>query len=105
MNVRPGDIARIVHPEYYGKLVQVNRLITAIPHKHPNGREALPSCRGAWEIESLGSPFSVWLVEKGGGSRRVPTQWAACFDLWLRPIRDSDGDDETLTWAPKKETA
>lgn len=26
-----------------------------------------------------------------------------CPDEWLRPLRDSDGEDETLTWAGKPE--
>lgn len=44
-----------------------------------------------WHIELLGHP-----------SDHSTGLWSA-KDSWLRPIRDSDGQDETLTWAPKKE--
>lgn len=106
MNVRPGDIARVVHPSQYGKLVQVHQLITGMPYKHPNGHPAMPSCLGAWEVESLGSAFPVTRMRSG-----VPygdfSQWAACDDKWLRPLRDSGDDavDEMLQRTGKPETA
>ena len=56
----------------------------------------------------LGHRGPRWLVEYNGSTVNPITgrNWTA-LDSQLRPIRDSDGEDETLQWAPvpTKETA
>lgn len=103
MNCKPCDIARIVHPTMYGKLVLVL-------YAEPIGHHTLPDGHGAvnqtgevgWVFEFLGAPQEVPL---NYGTRLA--RYAACGDKWLRPIRDNDGEDETLRWAgkPQKEAA
>lgn len=101
MNCKPGDLAVIVHPRHYGKLVTV---LYAAPH----GRFTMPdgwthadvSDRGpSWVIESNGSPFEARLRD---GTERM-TVYAVVGDRWLRPIRPEEGEDESLTWAGKPE--
>jgi hypothetical protein len=100
MNVTPGDVARVVHPDLYGRLVIVHQLIASSTHRLPDGWLVSPDCVGCWEIESLGSAFPIL---RGTPSRYTQAQshWAACDDKWLRPIKGEEGDDETLDWAGK----
>jgi hypothetical protein len=107
MNVRPGDIARIVHPEAYGSLVLVHTLITSPVHKLTDGWPAAgPISVGKWEVEMLGLPIEVWRW-KDDRAFREPAKFAACDDKWLRPIRDPGDDavDEMLQRTGKPETA
>lgn len=49
----------------------------------------------------------VWHVEfRGSDTCPVSNCWWVCEDEHLRPIRDTDGEDETLSWlpSPTKET-
>ena len=49
-----------------------------------------------------------WNVEFRGSSVKPGTNYLwICSDAYLRPIRDTDGEDETLSWlpSPTKETA
>lgn len=47
-----------------------------------------------------------WVIDPPLPSRFGTTGLQFTFpDSFMRPIRDSDGQDETLTWAPKKVTA
>lgn len=51
-----------------------------------------------------GKTYAAWSIDRklpgilGGMIDRAP-------DAWLRPIRDNDQEDETLTWAGKPEKA
>jgi hypothetical protein len=57
----------------------------------------------------------IFLCESRGKSARGIAGWKTPWkwngrdliapDVCLRPIRDNDKEDETLTWAPRKETA
>lgn len=43
----------------------------------------------------------AWVVDPPMPSKRWPGMFAdGVFDSALRPLRDNDGQDETLTWAP-----
>ena len=88
MNCKPGDIAIVVRAgataENVGKLVEVIEPSSAYP--------------GWWFVQSLSGYMSGSAGRCIGGSIE---------DHRLRPLRDSGGDDETLTWAgkPAKVTA
>jgi hypothetical protein len=72
MNCKPGDLAMYVGIDQAdaGKVVRVVGPFTST----------------SWVVEPPLSPF------RGHSGRNVK-------DAALRPIRDSDGEDETLTWA------
>lgn len=91
MNCKPCDLAMIIgglFPENYGGLVKVLE------------KSFLPYMD--WEIELLQHTKATIL---GVENVFKPGEIAHARDKDLRPIRDSDGQDETLTWAPKKVTA
>lgn len=84
LNCKPGDLAVVIRDEYgvhEGKIVLCKQLSTR--------RVVYPS----WETEP----------------RLIDPDGRLCIpdDALLRPIRDNDKEDETLTWAglPHKETA
>jgi len=89
MNCKQGDLAIVVKSfnGNEGKIVRCLRLAS--------GREAKTS---VYEF--------VWLVDQ-------PMKWSVsglqpyAADEFMRPIRDTDGQDETLTWkdVPHKEVA
>lgn len=94
MNCKQGDLAYVTHPKYFGWFVTVL-------HREPDGNYLLPDgyfgqnrVPNCWIVESLGSAFDAPLG--GGGFRK--TIYAAIQDKWLRPIRPSEGQDETLSW-------
>lgn len=82
MNCKPGDLAVVVrctNPAWVGHVLRVVRLypIAGTPH---------------------------WVCEPDTYVHPVSGRLMAWADCQLRPLRDSDGADETLTWAPKPET-
>ena len=92
MNCKPGDLAIIVRSRYgnAGKVVKVVSLLHGRGLRNHDGFE--PGY--AWHIEPK---LPTW-----GGD------WTdQALDHNLRPIRDNDKEDETLTWAgkPAKEIA
>jgi hypothetical protein len=88
VNCKPGDLAVVVRPRL------------------EENRGALVRCIS---LDAEGD----WLVEPLQRIRRGATDDGEVFGLYgdsvycadsqLRPIRDSDGTDETLTWASKPE--
>jgi hypothetical protein len=82
MNCKPGDLAVVVaadNPENIGRIV----LVLGQAHRP-----------GTWVIRYHGHP----------GVTAVGPCWEPwTYDYELRPIRDNDGEDETLTWAGKPE--
>jgi hypothetical protein len=81
MNCKPGDLAVIVggYSENYGKFVRVIGF----------DRDDIAD----WECEALQSVMSNFGI--------IPTgSIGYSADCYLRPIRDQDGTDETLLWAP-----
>jgi len=55
------------------------------------------------KLTYLGDSAPMWEVEPPLKYSNVTKHWIA--DRSLRPIRDNPGQDETLQWAPHKETA
>jgi hypothetical protein len=89
MNCRPGDLAVVVracNAENLGGLVRV----------------VGPGMLFDWHIDPLFDlrhvvdPHTRAGIRPGGGRLYVEAD-----DVQLRPIRDQDGEDETLTWAGK----
>ena len=95
MNCKRGDLAVVVRSMAgnEGRLVSCIRLARTDELIAFNVRM---DCGPAWVIGEK-------LMSSSGGL--IPI----AIDAWLRPIRDQDGEDETLTWAGKpnevKETA
>jgi hypothetical protein len=87
MNCKPGDLAVIVRSAAgnEGRIVRCVELVGDFVLSHPNGLVTFPN---TWLIDL---PLIGW---GGRQSKHVP-------DEWLRPIRDNDGEDESLTWAGK----
>jgi hypothetical protein len=75
MNCKPGDLAVIVRTERVDGKKYIGRIVRCL---HP--------------ILDFG-----WIVEPN-----VPG-FIGVHDRCLKPIRDNDGDDETLTWAPRRQ--
>ncbi len=88
---KQGDLAVIVRSIYRPECV--GAIVRCIEYK-PN-HDGAP----AWIIDrELGPPLVV------GGLKRLGDWWS---DALLRPLRDNDGTDETLTWrdVPRKVAA
>jgi len=85
MNCREGELAVIVRsaffPECIGKIVCCVKF------------EPAPDGAAAWLVDRRVHEQVI-----AGGSLRRGDWW---YDIALRPIRDNDGEDETLTWACK----
>ena len=83
LNCKLGDLAVIVRadidPEHIGKIVECVEFVPS----HP--KADVPH----WKTKPK-------LLRKSTGSVLA---WA---DSSLRPIRDNDGEDETLQWVPRK---
>lgn len=95
MNCKPGDLAVIVVPASFdqflsGKVVQV-------------------AADGVCDIGTMrvvgDSMGHAWMChfDRPWKHPDTPKPIAKCwiYDSWLRPIRNNDGEDETLTWAGK----
>ena len=99
MNCKPGDLAVIVraviHPENIGAIVHVVRRVVA---GEQVGQYVLTGSGGqSWFVSSRGRPL-LWKLDSG---ETVYVAERFIGDEFLRPIRDQDGEDETLTWAGK----
>lgn len=99
LNCRPGDLAVVVGapytPEMIGMIVLCDRL--AIDGEVVDGsklRKASPNAP-SWVVHAVGNsiPMRTWCGKLLHKKSRV------VGDRYLRPIRDNDQDDETLTWA------
>lgn len=101
MNCKPNDLARIVHPSEYGRLVTVMYAAPTEPYVLPDGAKAMPARPGAWVCQMLGGAVRAPVYENGSLDHYRLARYVAINDRWLRPIRDKDGVDETLTWAGK----
>lgn len=86
MNCRPGDLAVIIesgHHNNIGQLVEVLR---------PGDLYV-----DGWVTKTLGHVMGRW--PSGEWAPVAPGSNFHIADRHLRPLRDSDGPDETLTWA------
>lgn len=105
MNCKQGDLAIVVRAkngqtEHLGKLVEVLYAAPLTNHSLPDGFPHKASDPGYW-IVKFQSKIRVPVA-----SHHRMAQYASVSDRALRPIRDNDGTDETLSdeWAgkPKK---
>lgn len=93
MNVQPGDLARIVHPHLYGRLVEVLHAAPQSLFRLPDGKTHHGCDADEWVVEFLGPPITAWTgPSQGVFSDSRTTRYAVCGDRWLRPIRDP-GDE------------
>lgn len=83
MNCKSGDLAVLVR-SVTGK--NVGRIVT---------------CDCQDRVFWAGTMYEGWITEP----ELTSVNGARCVvpDAWLRPLRDTDGEDETLTWAGKPE--
>jgi hypothetical protein len=93
MNCKPGDLAIFVRSYCgnEGRIVRVLRLATDVDRKTIPWEEG----RCCWVIDQTVS----W-----GGGGLVFARAALALDDCLRPIRDTDGEDEMLRIAGRPET-
>jgi len=94
MNCKQGDLAIVVR----SKAGNEGKICTCLK-LHPPGYDGMNLfCGPIWETDIKLN--TVW--NDDGSTAPV----GRCIpDENLRPIRDNPGQDETLTWAPHKETA
>jgi len=93
MNCKEGDLAIVVKSVCgnEGKVVRCLEL-------HPAGFDRFAPFLGPIWVTDNNSLAGVWI--RSG----LPAESGnAIPDAYLRPIRDNPGEDETLTWAPRKE--
>jgi hypothetical protein len=84
---RPGDLAVVVRSKF---AENVGRFVRVIERA---------GAEWEWRVEAL-QPIAV-LSWDGVKFDAKPGDCIGCYDRSLRPIRDGDGDDETLDWAGK----
>lgn len=101
LNCKPGDLAVIVKsrfPENIGILVSVLRQYVEGEHLPGDPFSMYEGPDGvSWVVESVGKPIRKWGKKKNHDLRTT-----VFADVCLRPIRDNDGEDETLQWVPRK---
>jgi hypothetical protein len=101
MNCKPGDLARAIRP---GPLQNTLFFVleaapVGVEFLLPDGHKHIAvESAGYWILEAAGSPIDA---KTDKGQRRA--RFGVGADAGLRPIRDQDGEDETLTWAGKPE--
>lgn len=87
MNVKSGELAIVVGGQWnVGRIVEIMFF-------DPGKFHHFSGVQGSWRVKS-----SNLLHAKGGWMKEV---WFP--DSWLRPLRDGEGDDESLSWAGKPE--
>ena len=92
MNCKPGDLAVIVKSSYgnAGKVVRCIRL-------HDSKERDLDGARFVQPCE-----WPRWVIDRPVTAADGSPLFTVA-DFRLRPIRDNDGEDETLAWAGKPE--
>ncbi|GEM_PF-2006732 len=102
MNCKKGDLARVIYLSFWpyaeGVLVEIEG-----PGQHFQATN-----RPAWKCKLLTSMRCHQIGSSGrsyGPDVAPPGSIAVLLDEWMRPIRGSEGDDETLQWAGKPQPA
>ncbi len=100
MNCEPGDIAVIVSAKATGNTANICRKAIGRVVRVKRLRASTSRYCYASEVWEFEEPFKI----RYQGKTYTVT---GCADDALRPIRDNDGEDETLTWAghPEKVAA
>ena len=101
-NVKPGDLAYIVHPSLYGKFVNV---LYATPISDgfilPDGVKGFNTHPGMWICEAHGALFDAPYHFSDGTVGTRKARFSSIGDHWLRPIRGLDAADEAQAGKPK----
>lgn len=84
MNCKPGDLAIVIKSKQ-NNLGKIVRCIEYLP-----------------EFMWKDLPDGAWVVD-GNITSIDPTSLNRVPDSWLKPLRDNDEEDETITWAGKPE--
>jgi hypothetical protein len=102
MNCKPGDIAICIGDgKFLGWMFEVLYAAPAHDFLLPDGYLHYGSSADCWVLRSLCGPIQA--PRESGVPRQ--TMYGVGKDSALKPLRDNDKEDETLTWAPRKETA
>lgn len=101
-NCKEGDLAILLHAmntENIGKIVEVTHECKK-GDKYPDGAKANidPSDPLVWWVRSAGSPL---IAKRLGTGIRHTYPVGHCYDKNLRPLRDTEGEDEILRIAGK----
>ncbi len=100
MNCKPGDLAIIkgpcLCPENEGKIVTVVRLANANEYYNDSGKTSI-----VWIVEGHNLLVHCLDTYSGKAIRIDCVNTRPMADQWLKPIRFSDGEDETFQWAGK----
>lgn len=96
MNCKQGDLAIVVKSNYgnEGKIVRCVRIHDSETHD-ANGLKIINPSGMRWVIDP-----PIQTINNKGNKCNLFT----FSDGWLRPLRDNEGEDETLTWAGKPST-
>lgn len=92
MNCQIGDLAikiASVHPNEQIPVGAIVKVISKNKSKFARATEVI------WV-----APDDIWNVEWRGMTDSTNGGIWGCRDSCLRPIRDNDGEDESLKWAP-----
>jgi hypothetical protein len=100
-NVKKGDIAIIVRVESAQELPDLGKLVSVVDYGE--SYEDVGDSRLYWGCVSLSGPVMALDVETNEWSLSEPGEEVQMVDSFLRPIRDSDGADEVLLIAQRKD--
>ena len=101
MNCKPGDLAIVIHSpvkkysHVTGRIVEVLYLAPEGVFELPNGNLQSPvntEENGAYWVCRFLNPVEVGMADRG----MFLVTFSPVPDVFLRPLRDSDGDDEML---------
>ena len=101
MNCKQGDLAVVVggSPRFLGMIVEVIAPAPLHDFTLPDGYPSVGAGRpGYWIVRSAGRPFQASIQRASGSVGRRAAEYGIWDDMYLRPIRDQDGADETLQW-------
>lgn len=106
LRCKPGDIAVVLSRLNLGKIVRVERpyadpkevISGSLWSSGPLGKDFGP----AWVVSTLAGPLKS--MDEDGVPGLKTHMTAVIGDVFLRPLRDSDGSDESLTWSPASKT-
>lgn len=92
MRCKPGDLAMVIRGPNRDALVRVREAFVALPAEWMC--ECLQAVRAIKVI-----PIDGRICARGAKAVLPPGSHVVFPDTYLRPLRDGEGADETLTWA------
>lgn len=96
MRCKVGDLAFVINDDP-GFESNIGRIVKVVS---PSRRKGVD-----WNIEPTSPDHLIYCTTRKKKLRYADAEWSwiTTADRDLRPIRDSDGEDQTLTWAPRKQ--